>query len=144
MLNNETMNARLMSSFLNTNDKTKGALTESSFRNVVDRILEDIGIEDLESSEEYFGLNVLSEEFTCDNRDWYAVDDQLDCWSVIVSAISKEGKLSYIMGDSRYCDSLVAIEVLGITVVFNCLIGVVSMLIHRSDIEVFVKNANNK
>jgi hypothetical protein len=143
MLMNEMMKTRIMTSFLDTNDTIRGYLTVSSFKNAVKQILEDVGEEDLESSEEYFSLNVLSDEFTCDNKDWYTICDQLDCWSTIVQAMIKKGKLMYFIDSEDYLDLLVVMELLGTTVIFNCLDGIVGMLIHKASIDQFVKDANS-
>jgi hypothetical protein len=142
MLMNEMMKTRIMASFLNENDNGKGYLTVSSFTNVVKQIIDDVGEEDIQSSLEYFSLNVLSDEFTCNNEDWYAISDQLDCWGTIVQAMLKKGKLMYFMDDEDHCDFLVAMELLGTTVIFNCLDGIVGMFIHKASIDQFVKDAN--
>ena len=143
MLMDEMMNTRIMASFLDTTVPVKGYLTALSFNNVVKQILEDVGEEDPETSIEYFSLNMLSEEYTCDNKDWCIICDQMDCWSTIAHAMIKKGKFMHVIDDEFRIDSLVVMELLGTTVIFNCIDGMVGMLILRTDIDQFFKDANS-
>ena len=143
MLMNEMMNTRIMASFLDISIPARGYLTASSFNNVIRQILDDVGEEELDHSIEYFSLNALSEEYTCDNKDWYSICDQMDCWSTIVQAMVRKGKLMHVVDDEDRIDSLVVMELLGTTVIFNCLDGMVGMLIQREDVDQFVKDANS-
>ena len=143
MLMNDLMNTRIMASFLDINQKGHGYLTALSFSNVVREIIEDTDKDHFDDSIEYFSLNRLSEEYTCDNEDWYSICDQMDEWPVIVSAMFNKGRLMYFMKDEANIDTMVVMELLGTTVIFNCLDGLVGMLIHKSDIDQFVKDANS-
>ena len=139
---NEMMNTRIMASFLDISIPARGYLTASSFNNVIRQILDDVGEEELDHSIEYFSLNALSEEYTCSCRDWYSICDQMDCWSTIVQAMVRKGKLMHVIDDEGKIDSMIVMELLGTTVIFNCLDGIVGMLIHREDVDQFVKDAN--
>jgi hypothetical protein len=139
----DLMNTRIIASFLDMNQKGHGYLTVSSFNNVVRQIIDDTDEDHLADSSEYFSLNRLSDKYTCDNADWYSICDQMDDWPVIVSAMINKGKLKYFMKDEANIDTMVVMELLGTTVIFNCLDGLVGMLIHKSDIDQFVKDANS-
>ena len=142
MLMNEMMKTRIVASFLDISIPVRGYLTVSSFNNVIRQIIDDVGEEELDNSIEYFSLNALSEEYTCDNKDWYSICDQMDCWSTIVQAMVRKGKLMHVIDDEGKIDSMIVMELLGTTVIFNCLDGIVGMLIHREDVDQFVKDAN--
>lgn len=142
MLMDEMMKTRIVASFLDITIPVRGYLTVSSFNNVIRQIIDDVGEEELDNSIEYFSLNALSEEYTCDNKDWYIICDQMDCWSTIVQAMFRKGKMMHVIDDEDRIDSMVIMELLGTTVIFNCLDGIVGMLIHREDIDQFVKDAN--
>ena len=136
------MNTRIIASFLDMNQKGHGYLTVSSFSNVVRQIIEYTDEDYLADSSNYFSLNLLSDKYTCDNADWYSICDQMDDWPVIVSAMINKGRLSHFMKDEDGIDTLVIMELLGTPVIFNCLDGLIGMLIHKSDIDQFVKDAN--
>ena len=142
MLMNEIMKTRIMASFLDTTIPARGYLTASSFINVANMIVDGDGEENAEISFKYFSLNILSEEYTCNVYDWRSIDDQQDNWKTVVQAMIKKGKIMHIIDNEDGTDFLVIMELLGTTVIFNCLDGIVGMLIHKGDVDTFVRDAN--
>jgi len=143
MLMNEMMNTRIMASFLDEKTPLKGYLTESSFYNIAKMIIEENGEENAESSFEYFSLNLLAEESHCSIDDLMSISDQMDNWGTVVHAMIKRGTIVKIIEDENMIDSLVVMELNGTPVVFNCLDGIVGMIIHKHNVEQFVKDANS-